>query len=200
MQKKNNTLDADKYIEEKSDIFRTAIKDVKPMKSEKSFAPLQKSGELIPDFTLKLRRKHATEKHTKEEGLSDHEVEMVEPEAYISFKHPSVSHAVFKALKNGRYDIAYNLDLHGYTIEEARKIIVEFVAFSRNKHFKCVRIIHGKSYKNYHNQKATLKGFVYNWLKQLSGVLAFSSCLPKNGARGAVYVLLRKNNKPGERW
>ena len=82
------------------------------------------------------------------------------------------------------------LDLHGMTVAEARPMLAEFIADSRQQRLRCVRIIHGKGFRSASAQPV-LKGLVNNWLRQHDGVLAFCSARPADGGTGAVYVLLK---------
>ena len=177
-----------------SHLFREAVKGVTPL----GLTPLyeeavhKKKISTPPESTLKLRRKLASTEVDNKDMLSNHNVELVAPEAFISYCHPSISPALFKSLRTGMMPIEYILDLHGYTVEEARVTLIQFIQFCQNHHYRSVSVIHGKSHKNYENKDITLKSLVARWLTQLPAILAYASCLHKDGGRGAVYILLKR--------
>ena len=90
--------------------------------------------------------------------------------------------------------IEEELDLHGYTVIEAKIAIQDFLYECKRQHIRYIRIIHGKGYRS--EQKIpVLKTHVAYWLPQHSDVLAFSSALPKDGGTGAIYVILKSPKK-----
>ncbi|MCY4177869.1 MAG: Smr/MutS family protein [Endozoicomonadaceae bacterium] len=190
-----------KYCElsqEERDLFQEAMKTVKPLKQ-----PLQKhfientrqNRSQYPESTLKLRRQNASVPEEKNNHLllRDIQAEPVSPEEFISFRHESLSLKLFNSLKNSKFPIERCLDLHGYTIDEARERLIRFIDFSQQKKYRSLRVIHGKSSKKYQRDGITLKSRVACWLTQIPSVLGYCSCLPKDGGTGAVYVLLRRS-------
>ena len=146
---------------------------------------------------MKRRRRAAiTEQVFDADGLSDSHVAAVAPEEYIEFKRPGLQHIQLQRLRQGRRPVEYILDLHGYSFDDARETLLHFISFCQNQHLSCVSVIHGKSHKAYSDSvtghPGTMKSYVNIWLQQIPAVQAFSSCLPMDGGRGAVYVLLRK--------
>ncbi|MCL6268666.1 Smr/MutS family endonuclease [Sansalvadorimonas sp. 2012CJ34-2] len=171
-------------------LFSQEMSGVKPLKQNKSAAPTT-GQKKIPEFTLRLRRRQAVEEQADiEDGLSDTHIVAIGPEEYIEHTGKGLQHKRMNKLRHGQIEVRYNLDLHGLTFEEARDMLLRFIAFSRNNHYSCVRVIHGKSHKAWHGQQDTMKSYVNAWLKQISGVLGFASCLPVDGGTGAVYILL----------
>ena len=101
-----------------------------------------------------------------------------------------LSRSVLRDLRRGRWVVQDNLDLHGYTREEARD---QFVAFIRNciaRGHRCVRIVHGKGLRS-PGREPVLKKLVLGWLSQKREVLAFCQARPVDGGGGAVVVLLQ---------
>lgn len=123
-------------------------------------------------------------------GLSDGQVVAIEPGASLSFYVPDLPRRTWQTLKQGRIEWQEGLDLHGFTVENSRVALKEFIQDSRSKKFRCVLLVHGKSY-NHAGEVPSIKSHVNAWLRQLPEVLAFCSALPKDGGTGAVYVLLR---------
>ena len=182
--------------EEGRGLFLQAMEDVVPLNTIQRSCGTGQRKEPFPASTLKFRRRQASSEQAVPKQalmpLSCHDVESIAPEADIHFCHPSVSPAVFKSLRKGLLPVEYNVDFHGCTIEEASKTLVQFINYCHDNQFRCVRIIHGKSYKNYSRTGLTLKSFVARWLTQLPKVLACASCIPRDGGQGAVYVLLKR--------
>ena len=170
-------------------LFQQEMAGVKPLRQHQA----QTSGksDTIPEFTKALRRRSASTDYTPPaDGLSDTHIEPIEPEQPIECLKAGLQHSRFKQLKQGHFPVDYNLDLHGCTIEEARNLLTRFLAFCQDQHYSCVRVIHGKSHRSF-GQQDTMKSYVNQWLRQINAVQAFCSCLPRDGGRGAVYVLLK---------
>lgn len=91
-------------------------------------------------------------------------------------------------LKNGYYPVVTDVDLHGYTQEEAQKVLNEFIEFTQ-KRGVCGEIIHGSGLgsKGY---KPVLKNMTRNWLMQHPEVLAYVE--PREGNDGCVRILLKR--------
>jgi DNA-nicking Smr family endonuclease len=101
-------------------------------------------------------------------------------EQVISFFRPGIQHRIFKKIA-----ISAVLDLHGETVESARVVLTQFLHYCTQKHYRYVRIIHGKGHH------AVLKNQIYHWLPQFPAVLAFESAAIRDGGTGAVNVLLK---------
>ena len=66
------------------------------------------------------------------------------------------------------------IDLHGYTINQARNELCDFIKEASANNIKYVQIIHGTSTSSIDN-KNTLKSFCVHWLRQIPEVVAFCS-------------------------
>jgi len=175
-------------------LFRRAVKDVRPLNKVVSTITQESKAQSLAS-TLKLRRKLAVTECNRYSLFNNNDISPIAPEEHISFRHPSVSSTWFKSFQKGQPSIEYILDLHGYSIANAKNTIEQFIYFCQNNHYRYVQIIHGKSHKAYAKQITTMKSLVAFWLTQLAPVLAYLSCLPQDGGRGAVYVLLKKQVK-----
>lgn len=138
------------------------------------------------------RRKAAVEQEdVVVDGLSDEAVELVESSEELVFANPGVQFGLLKRLKQGHIPWEQGLDLHGYTVEQARDHLSRFIYDARRSQNRCVLVVHGKAHSS-ESQQALIKSYVNEWLKRLDGVLAFCSAQPKDGGAGALYVLLKK--------
>ena len=101
-----------------------------------------------------------------------------------------LQHKVLKKLRQGKNTIEHALDLHGLTVEQARRELVEFLGECEAANVRYAIIVHGKGYRS--KDKPVIKPMVNRWLRAADNVLAFHSAQAKDGGTGAVYVLLKK--------
>lgn len=166
------------------ELFRKAMQGVTPLKAKNR---ISQNSSVTRPARLQVKPADISEKP----ALSDHCPEEILPEQTLSFMKSGVQPRYFRQLKQGRIFVEAELDLHGYTVDTARDLFLKFIQNALDKHYRCIRIIHGKGYRG-QSQTPILKSKVFTWLCQLPDILAFSSCQPKDGGTGAVYVLLRK--------
>lgn len=122
---------------------------------------------------------------------SDGRVEAVRPSEYLEFSVPDLPWRTLSQLKRGQTTWQAGLDLHGYTLEEARAELESFLRDAIARHLRCVLIVHGKAWGTTADYPV-LKSHANAWLREWPGVLAFCSAIEIDGGTGAVYVLLRK--------
>ncbi|MGI9274187.1 MAG: Smr/MutS family protein [Endozoicomonas sp.] len=182
----------DDQTDDQEALFREAMNGVRPLNSKKRHEQHRRPAAEVPDSTLRARRDAA---QRRESGggaaLSEAWVEPIAPEQKLDFFRPGLQQTRLRQLRQGLLPIQYQLDLHGYRIEEARDLTVEFLNFCRSKGYTCARIIHGKSHRSADRQ-TTLKSHVNHWLRQLPEVLAFCSAPPSEGGTGSVLILLKR--------
>jgi DNA-nicking Smr family endonuclease len=160
-------------------LFRDTVSGVTPLKSERPepHAPAAKPR-------LRMARPSAHEMvHATEE-------EAVEGEATLSFRRAGVTETRFRRLRRAQLGIDATLDLHGENLRSARHMIDDFLHECEREGWRCVLIVHGKSYRS-GDRGPILKSAVNGWLRREPAVLAFVSARPVHGGTGAVYVLLR---------
>lgn len=178
--------------QDEDDLFRSAMGDVKPLRSKPRHSQNRSPNVDVPASTLRKRREAAISGKTEGgAALSESWIEPVNPEQKVEFSRPGIQQTRLRQLRQGNINIQYQVDLHGYKIDEARDLIFEFLQFARSQGYTCVRVIHGKSHRSV-NRQATLKSHVNHWLRQLPEVLAFCSAPPIEGGTGSVLVLLKK--------
>ena len=101
--------------------------------------------------------------------------------------------------KNGRgqsgyYPVVADVDLHGYTQEEAQQVLNEFIAFVQRRGV-CGEIIHGSGLGS-SGYQPKLKNLVRRWLMMHPDVLAYAE--PHKNNDGAVLILLKRQRKTDE--
>lgn len=180
MSKKRNIEDEDKQL------FRESMSDVRRLKFASRI-----SGEKKPPPPRPLQ-KEQDEADVLREMLSDPiAIDELETGDELLFCRPGIQHRTFQKLRRGEFAIEKELDLHGYTVSDARQALAEFLVTARHRGIRCVRIIHGKGHGS-HNRIPILKSHVNHWLRQRDEVLAFCSATRQDGGTGAVYVILKK--------
>lgn len=184
MQKKQSQKTSSPTDEEDLDLFRQAVKDVKPLQHDKVTHQKAKPG--------KSRSDRKTEKQEVIDILSDEaEVRQVQPTEVLSYCQTGIQKRAFKKLRRGQYTIIEELDLHGLTAQKAKKLLLHFLEVALQIEGSCAIVVHGKGHRS-GDKEPVLKRQTNHWLRQHPRVLAFHSAQPKDGGTGAVYVLLRR--------
>jgi DNA-nicking Smr family endonuclease len=171
--------------------FRAAVRDVTPLAQTPSVAGLAK-----PKPRARLRNDTAplVSDRPLVSGLPADELapaaDTVTGGEALSFQRAGVRIQVMRRLRRGFYPIDDELDLHGLSQTAARGQLAEFIARSRYRGCRCVRIIHGKGHRS-GARGPVLKTAVNLWLRRLPDVMAFVSARAMDGGAGAMYVLLR---------
>jgi DNA-nicking Smr family endonuclease len=175
--------------EDEFQLFRNAVKDITPLQHDKVIHPIKKS-------TTPPKVSTPQDLPPLNDMLSDEaEVQPINPLDTLSYHPAGIQKRVFKKLRRGQYIIIDTLDLHGLTIQQAKKRLLYFLESALQVESSCVCVIHGKGHRSA-NQEPVIKRQTNHWLKQHSRVLAFHSAQPKDGGTGAVYVLLRRTRLP----
>ena len=173
-------------------LFLAAMADVERLtpdphgRVEKRHQPLLRSG-LNPDEDVGL-----TDLRDFVEGRSAFTIQYTDE--YMEGIAPGVDWRLAQRLHHGDYTIQAQLDLHGYTVEEAKDMVHRFLTNAYTTGRRCVRLIHGRG-RNSTDNRPVLKECVQTWLSQgrLSRlVLAFVTAPVHDGGAGAVYVMLRR--------
>ena len=102
-----------------------------------------------------------------------------------------VQKKTLRRLRRGQIRIEDELDLHGMRVHEATEALATFLAESRARGLRCVRIIHGKGFGS-DAGRSVLKEKVARWLRLRDEVAAYVSARPGDGGTGALYVLLKR--------
>jgi len=171
-------------IDDDRDAFREAMRGVKPLKTSGRVA-------LTPP---RAARRRAPRRDSFAEILDGTALAAAEPVGEeIVFQRASVPRRVLQRLRSGAFSIEAEIDLHGLTAAEARRVLREFIVDSADRRIGCVRVIHGKGLRS-GAQGPVLKGLVQAWLPQWDEVLAFAVAQSRDGGSGALYVLLKRRS------
>ena len=157
------------------------------------------TGKVRPDRQQIQQRRHnavVRTSETKVDGLSDQFVIDVGAEDELYWARDGVQDSQLRKLKAGQVAFEGSLDLHGMSVEKARETLWDFFAEAARYEVRCVRVTHGKAAR-LDGKRPMIKSHVNTWLRQHPQVLGFTSCLPKHGGTGAVYVLLKRTMMDG---
>ena len=111
----------------------------------------------------------------------------------LFYARPDLPQKSIQKLKRGKITIEAELDLHGYTVDQAHDAVADFIEQALGDGIRFARVIHGKSCAA--NRFPILKNQVNQWLRQHPDILAFCSCQPSDGGMGAIYVWFRSMHK-----
>jgi DNA-nicking Smr family endonuclease len=182
-----------------SDLWQAALRDVKPLRKRKSPAlpKVKAPPQASPSVNVPLAP--------------------AKPRATLSplppitgLRAPGLDKASAERLKRGQYPIEARIDLHGMTQDDAHGTLGDFIAASARAGRRCVLVITGKGVRRLGDDMhggaggaiGILRNAVPRWLNEAPNrarILAFAAAQPRDGGAGALYVLLRRQARPGER-
>lgn len=178
------------------DAFRDAMSDVQPLRNQRAEvertrgdptpAQLQRRQDAVDD------RRDTVDPNSLHQG----EVALVGPRDELSWKKDGVQDGVFRKLRQGKYAVDAELDLHRLTVKEAREAVFKFLKASRAHDLRTLLIAHGRGEQS--DPPARIKSYVAHWLKQTPEVIAFHSAPANRGGTGAVCLLLKKSPRQRE--
>jgi DNA-nicking Smr family endonuclease len=157
--------------------------------------PLPPHGRIEPrrqDVPPEPVQRQLDEASVMREALSDEfDVEtLLHTDEMLSYRVPGLGPEVVRKLREGRWSIQRQIDLHGLRTDEAREALGHFIRDSHQLGLRCLRVVHGKGLGS-PGRTPVLKGRVLRWLVQKNEVMAFVQARPADGGAGALVVLLR---------
>ena len=117
---------------------------------------------------------------------ADDDIEMEDDHIYL---RPGLARDVLRKLKRAHWVIQDEIDLHGFTGDEAALAVSAFLAASVKRGLRCVRVVHGKGLRS-PNREPVLKRRVRRLLSRRDDVMAYCEPHAVDGGSGAVVVLL----------
>jgi len=182
-------------IEEDKSLFLSEMNDVSPLKAQNTTVQYQQASlkKQAQDTVKAVRKRQRSQMHTEKEAsnMTLSNTAQVASHEHIQFHQKGIRLQDFTRLKKGAYPNQAQLDLHGYTQDQAHIALVQFIASAYQEKLRYVRIVHGKGY-NSEDAFPILKNLVNQSLRTLTTVLAFCSAPEKDGGAGAVNILLKK--------
>ena len=169
-----------------SNEFKTAVKQVTPLKSKNHF--------IHPPRDLKLPdiKPAMVNKKPHKDKLSDgFDARHLRDDDLGTYVRKGIPESLLKKLQKGDWPIDLRMDLHGRTNEEARIATSAFLYRALSEQARVVSIIHGQGFGS-QTGHAVLKQSVRNWLVQNDNVLAFCAAPANAGGHGAVLELMHR--------
>jgi DNA-nicking Smr family endonuclease len=170
-------------VKEKDETFRDAMRDVSPIKATNRVEPYR------PPRPPLAAKRHEDERAVIEELARltlDDDAEIEEDASYL---RPGLPRDILRKLRRTHWVIQDDLDLHGFTGEEAAVQTAVFLAEARRRGLRCVRIVHGKGLRSA-GREPVLRKRIRKLLTRRDEVLAFVEPRGFHGGSGAVVVLL----------
>lgn len=160
--------------------FAKEMSDVTPLKDTRRYEPPREKSYIKP--------------RSKEENLlEDSDYFYVGDGAWdeppSSFSKNGQGQNDIRRLQSGHWPVVADVDLHGYTQEQAQQVLNEFIEFVAQRGV-CGEIVHGSGLGS-SGYKAVLKNTVRRWLMAHPDVLAYAE--PHKGNDGAVRILIKRN-------
>jgi DNA-nicking Smr family endonuclease len=169
-----------------ANLFRHSVGEVKAMPQ-----PDRLQG-TAPRTAITARVKEDEIQAVLRESLSDlFEVDaLMEEDPALSYTSKGLGPDVVRKMRKGCWPVQDELDLHGLRRDDARDGLGAFLRHASARHYRCVRVIHGKGLGS-KGQAPVLKSMVHSWLVQKEEVIAFCAARPSDGGDGALIVLLK---------
>ena len=157
---------------------------------KKKVIPLEKKENL-------LRKRNETKTVKKKQQKEKFEIEFFFSE---NEEKKTLEKNTLKKIRRGKLRIESKLDLHGFTVEESKEKVFEFILRNYKFEKRLLLIITGKGkllpVSEGWRGTGKLKENVPLWLRsaQLSKyILWFDSAKPENGGEGALMIYLKKS-------
>lgn len=176
-------------------LFRGNLQGIKPLNCDRADTGKPRTNLEMQTYKRKQAITSSSE-NLRVDGLSDLFVIDVAAEDSLLWAANGVQENQIRKLKAGQIPFEGNLDLHGLSVEKARDLLWQFLEEAGRYEIRCTRITHGKAAR-LDGKRPMIKSHVNTWLRQHPLVLGFSSCQPKHGGTGAVYVLLKRTMLEG---
>jgi DNA-nicking Smr family endonuclease len=165
-------------------LFRDEVRDVRPAKPTNRVEPFRSPRDPVPAKRIEDERAVLAELSRLVLGGDDEEIE--EDRLFL---RPGLPRDILRKLRRSHWVIQDELDLHGLTADEAALATAEFLAESRRRGVRCVRIIHGKG-RGSRGREPVLKVRIRAQLQRRDEVLAYVEPREIEGGGGAVVALL----------
>lgn len=185
LETKRHGIDMSESDERDREVFRAAMRDVKPL------APAKRQPQAPKPRPAARFTRWDQQEVLRESLLPPEDETLLSTGDELSFRRPHVPEAVLLKLRRGQYAVDAEIDLHGLNGAQAKAALREFMTDAVTRGMGCVRIVHGKG-KGSGPRGPVLKNMVNSWLQRLDVVLAFGSARSVEGGSGAVHVLLKR--------
>ncbi len=178
--------------DEDRELFKQAMEDVAPVDKERR-APEPASPRTASQQDRDREARRDFERVASGEGPFDPDA--VDPAEYIEGSVPGLDPRVLGQLRRGEFSMQDEIDLHGFTSEDARKRLDHFLVDAHARGLRCVQAVHGWG-RGSPGGVPVLKSRLPGWLQRDTGrrlVLAYTTA---QANPGATCILLRGGGSP----
>ena len=169
---------------EDGELFRAAVRDVRPIAPTNRVEPFRKLP--APHPAKRIEDERAVLFELAHLATDDDDMEFEDDGVFLRTGLPR---DILRKLRRTHWVIQASLDLHGLTGDEAVAETAVFLAGCKRSGVRCVRIIHGKGLRS-PGKEPVLKRRIRKLLTRRDEVLAFAEPRAGDGGGGAVVVLL----------
>ena len=170
--------------QEDTELFQAEMRDVVPSPPHNRVVHSRPGPKPVAAQRLEDERAVLTELSRLAFDLDD-----IEFDDDAVFLRPGLPRDILRKLRRTHWVIQDDLDLHGFTGEEAAMQTAVFLADARRRGLRCVRIVHGKGLRSA-GREPVLRKRIRKLLTRRDEVLAFVEPRGFHGGSGAVVVLL----------
>ena len=154
---------------------------------------------------LNNKKKNLNKNPIKKKDIKNPDKDKQDWENFLNTKE-KIPNKDFIHKKNIRYEKIKKIDLHGYTIEEANKVIEQFIQKCFEKNVTKIIVITGKGLrsKNVENPylskdlsilKYSVPEFIENNKSLTQFIIEITDAKIEDGGSGAFYIFLKNKNK-----
>lgn len=173
-------------------LWRMVMRDVAPLRSSKRCLP---SPEPIKaDKILEKHKKKAVRSDALRAFQRTRSEERKTPKKMhdlaVGVRSPGLDNTQWRRLSRGKMPVDARLDLHGYLVQEAFELLLNFMHRARSMRWRCVEIVTGLGSGS---RGGTIRREVPMWL-QRSDVrpMILAVVYSHHGNQGAVRVLIKR--------
>ena len=154
---------------------------------------------------LNNKKKNLNKNSVKKKNIKNSDKDKHDWESFLNNKE-KILNKDFAHKKNIRYEKIKKIDLHGYTIEEANKVIEQFIQKSFDENVTKIIVITGKGLrsqnvenpylsKNLSILKYSVPEFIENNKSLTQIIIETTDAKIEDGGGGAFYIYLKNKNK-----
>lgn len=181
--------EAQSRAEEEAKARQKAAEEVDFAKEMSGVVPLKNTQRYEPPREISFIKPRRDNHDLQEEENYFYVGDGIGDEPGASFSKNGQGQNDIRRLQSGHWPVVADVDLHGYTQEQAQQVLNEFIEFVA-KRGVCGEIVHGSGLGS-SGYKPVLKNMVRRWLMAHPDVLAYAE--PHKGNDGAVRILIKRN-------
>ncbi len=170
------------------DSFKSLMQEtgVKPIERDARIRPKK----VLSSDEIEAARARAEDSVVSEahHGLSTAEPPPLDPLKPLEYVAYEVDRRVLSLLDETPFPAQYEIDLHGYTVDEAAHAITALFETIRELRLTHIRITHGVG-RHSKAGRPLLKAYVNRWLKNNRDIVAFASARRSDGGAGVIHAV-----------